>query len=274
MGASAAFLLFVCQLPGPGFPLGDIQATLDALPPDARFQVPSGSYGRTVLRTPMTLVGADPAPSFTELVLEGSSGGQLKLVNMSTSADLTGQGFEELFVFEFEIAANRLHVDGLRYLEATHLTFSPVPFGHVEVPGASVLLLDSFVGSLSGARLYRGGSTCFQVNPTEFEKSLANDLVLSHPVRIGGPISLSWSLASPVAVLFGRNRTQRPLHAPRASAGYWHLAGTRWLTLTVVSPGSMVLQVPPDPLLIGFQTAFQLMGPNRTFSRPASAVVR
>ncbi len=118
------------------------------------------------------------------------------------------------------------------------------------------------------------GSACFQLAPTEFEKTLQNDLVLQQPVRLGGNVTLSWNIPSPVALLQARNRTQAPIRVPRSTSGFWHLAGPRWLTVTVVSPGSISLHVPPDPYLLGAQIAFQVVGPNRYLSRPASAVIR
>ena len=274
MGAFTSLLLLVCQLPGQSAPLTDVQAMLDALPPGSYVSIPSGSYGRVVIHQPLTIVGADPAPTFAEIALDGATGGRLSLANLRTTSNLEGKGFDELRLFEIEVAAGRVRVNGLDYLELAHLTFTPIPFGDVEAPGASVMLLDSAVGSLSGARLYRSGSTCVQVAPTDFEKTLDNDLILAQPVRVGGNLSLSWSLPGPVAVLLGRTRTQVPLHAPHSAAGYWHLAGSRWLTVTVVTPGSLSIQVPPAMELTGLQIAFQVMGPNRYLSRPATAVVR
>jgi hypothetical protein len=252
----------------------DLQGTLDALAPGAVFAVPSGDYARAVLKQPVTLVGAEPAPTFDEIVLAGPGAGRVALANLRAKADLVGQGFDELALYECELAAGALRVTGLTYLELTSLAFTPNPQGTVEAPGASVLALDSTLGTLSGARLYRANSPCTTVLATDFERTLANDLVLAQPARIGKHLALSWDVPGPAAMLFGRTRTQTPLRAPRSAQGYWHLAGPRWMSVMVVTPGSLVLQVPPDARLLGLQVSFQAMGPRRAFSRVVSTLVR
>jgi hypothetical protein len=274
MSVSACLFVLVCQLPGARVPLTDLQATLDALPSGATVTIPSGNYGRTVVRKPLTLIGEDPAPTLDKLELDGVAGGRVTLVNLKTASDLVGRGFDELCLFEFEIAAGRLHVDGLQYLELTRLAFTPNALGDISAPGASVLLLDSVAGSLAGRRLVLAGSACFHLAPTEFAKTLQNDLVLAQPARLGKPFTLSWSVPGPAALLLGRASTQAPLRVPHAAAGYWHLAGARWLTATVFSPGALSTQVPADPVLLGMQVSFQVISPRRYFSRPVTAVLR
>ena len=257
---------------GPG--LTDFQSTLDALPPGAFVRVPSGNYGPAWIRKPMTLIGEDPTPTFESLQLDGAGGGTLSLVNLRTNSDLVGTGFDQLKLFDVEVAANRVRVRKLRYVEATRLSFSPVAFGALEAPGATVVLLDSAIGTMAGARLYQAGSACFSIVPTEFAKALKNDLTLTQPVLLGSHLTLTWSVPGPVAVLVATTRTQEPLRVPRAASGCWHLAGGLWMRAAIATPGALTVQVPPAPILTGTQVSFQVIGPNRYLSRPATAVVR
>ncbi len=256
----------------------------DAAPAGSVVIVPPGDYRRqrAVVSKPLTIIGGDPMPKIGRLTL-ACNGGALKLANLQIDQVFTPQidppgpaGY--YFGFFDEIRASDItFTSGGGFFAYNYTEFVRVkaaPGEWLSGGGGRALFLDCEAAGLFANRLYTNDPTieCAASVPIPPVR-LNDDMHMPEAPRLGGMLALSWSIPGPAALLFGYTKTREPRKIRNSAAGFWHLAGTRFLRVAVTSPGELTVQIPNDTTLIGMTTAFQVMGPGRHYSGPAVGIV-
>ncbi len=147
----------------------------------------------------------------------------------------------------------------------------------------SLYIANSTVSHGRGSNFFanNGGSTTFcgrQPDGMAFDVNLfvrmANDLVLTGPVRIGQTYQVSWTSSGPATTLYLGFGVRFPA-AYYPGLGWGFGDSTSFPLATFFGGGvfSLNLPVPPNPALLGADIVFQLVDTTDGISRPVTALI-
>jgi hypothetical protein len=102
--------------------------------------------------------------------------------------------------------------------------------------------------------------------------SLANDLTVARPTRLGGAVALAWSTPGPVIHLFYSRPGPPVTIAPALGQAYLDPARAR-LAGVFAAPGGVSFAVPPFAALVGLELTFQGVDLPGVVSRPVAVVL-
>lgn len=270
------------------------QGQLNAMRPDdvvllANIGQPSGPL---TVRQPGTVIWDSPF-ACSQLILEGPGHGSVSLASFKVGwsplprpADdglILCRGFDSVRFYGLQ-ATGALRANDMGVyvqLERSLIGFrSPAQDGAaLEVPYGDAFLLESELledigrpSAICGRLLRSGGQVQGSIQGGKYE--LERSLFVSGQRRLGGRLTLSWTLEGP-NVLLADFSGARPRVLFGNANGVSFVSDSAAILAGSPGPGALEFMIPSDVSLIGRQAAFQAYAPAaQRFSSPALFLIR
>lgn len=258
-------------------PFPDPQDLIDVASPGDTVQISHSGNGHVTIDKPLTIVG-DHMTTLRTLTLDGPGSGNVNVVGFDFVDGVKGGGFDSLRLVRCSFDCP-VRVDGAEYVEVTKSRFLHYTASLTAV-GADVILTDCRTAPttpdpvVTCANLYLSGTPQTGLYDVQSLHELPVDLTISKPdLHVGASATLSWSVPSRYAFLYGSFGSHAPKPIPSSGAFSSLIEGEAQLYAIGASNGSFALDVPVDSSLIGKVLAFQVWGRPRYYSRPVFLLI-